>query len=119
MTISINNGSAAFTALCQVASEHAEELTKYESITVQPESDRNDTTGAPIMNMFIDGSGSDSIETMTNFKILERENLHHDYIKYANKRFEKDRGRKLDYTVPDILFLLLTVFRNGCTKVFF
>lgn len=76
MSSSSNIALDAFNTPYQVALERAVELTQYKIITVYPRSDSKDDTEAPIMSLFIEANGSDSIQKVKNFTVPEIEKLY-------------------------------------------
>lgn len=95
MFIQVNNAKALFNTLCQVASERAEELAQCEAITVQYGLDSEAETGASIRNLFLNESGSISIQKMTNVTVTKIEELYKNCEAYVNERFNTDRAKTL------------------------
>lgn len=76
MLISTNNATAVLEKLCQFMSEKAKELRLCENSSIEPDSEGEDATGAPIMNTYIEGSGQNVVYKMTSFTFTEKSRIY-------------------------------------------
>lgn len=55
---------------------------------------------------------------MKHFAVTKIEKLYKDCEVYVNKRFNTARGRKIEYTIADVLYMMVTIFKNENTRDF-
>lgn len=111
----MNNSFAnsAFTALCQVAEARTNELQKYNRASVLSDSDDERDSTHPIYDTFLQSIKPLGIQKMTNFSPAEIKVLY-DYLNpIVSPVWNRGRGNRCNFTTFDVLFMVLTVYKNG------
>lgn len=113
----INNEflSSTFFTLCQVAEERANELQNYGSTVSLRMMTRMKGSLQIRFMFFLQTVKAHRLWKMTNFSPAEIDILCHYFDSIVGKRRNRREGSRSNYTILDVLYMVLTVFRNGCS----
>lgn len=104
---------SAFDALCEVADQRATELEQFEGATPLDSSDDETISASPIYDSFLNSIGPNGIHKMTNFSPTEVTHLHKQFEPIIAPVWYRGRGKRSSYKLMDVLFMTLTVYKNG------
>ena len=99
--------------LSKVAVLREEEISYYNIVPDQDESDNDTDSLFPYFDHFFENGGSTAITDMCNFDANEFELLWQLVERYATKSYNKGGGKKSHNSRKDILYMFLTTLKDG------
>ncbi|KAH9083270.1 hypothetical protein LEN26_021012 [Aphanomyces euteiches] len=103
-------------ALLSVADRTSRQRNERRRYSTQPREDHDDPdTISPIYDKHVRCGGTDGIKSFTNFSQSEFEDIWYAVKSRVLRHWNVGKGRKCPQTGKDMLFMLLTIFKIGCT----
>lgn len=113
MSVLNNHASIAFHGLCQLADAHAQELEHYQVSDLADSSDDDNDSVNPEYTSFLNSIGPNGIHKMTSFTPNEISKLHDIFQPFFSNVWNYGQEKWCTYTIYDVLFMSLTVIKNG------
>lgn len=111
--ISTEEAAEALQLLSHGALKRQEGLSGYPTEALHSDSDEKTDSPCPIVDSFYHSGRSDGVMTMINLNIRQFNKLWEVEITEMDVAFFRGRGRKTPNSLKDILFMKLTVLKNG------
>lgn len=105
--------NSVFAALFQVAENRSKKLQKYRDSRTTDESDDDCDSVHPVYDSYVLSVKPLDIHKMTNFNPAEIKLLFDYFQPISNLVLHRGRGNRCNFTMFDVLLMVLTVYRNG------